>query len=444
MKVSISYSIYLLEMAQTRKRAKNTLDVDSPTKLRMMKALMGTGRSGVVSYVLVYAPWCGACRKFRKNIWDPSMRFPARHNRIAIRDDVFNNSPFAKKVPDLKYLPSMILVDEKGDVQVNAAPEGPTNILPTPTSVDQLVKMANVNVKALPVAAANQTNQTVAVNDILSTSSSMNNLNLSKPTNMNNVIANANKTAEIANNAAAKVKTNTVALNNASRNMLQKAIVNTTVAADNARKAAGNAKQSANSIKEMLAQIKNIVASAKGNTSPKENMNMAAKAAAAAAVAAAAAEAAEEAANEGTNAVEEANVNVNANANTNANAYANANVIEDEEEYENTNANVIEDEEEYTNAYEKANAMENEEEEDIFNNASNFSPPEGMMSKNGSLTTRYPTPPVAPQNYKKPSNMVGGKRATHGKLYKMLVAMNSRTTQRRGRATSKKLTRRTN
>ena len=67
-----------------------------------------------------------------------------------------------------------------------------------------------------------------------------------------------------------------------------------------------------------------------------------------------------------------------------------------------------------------------------------------MMSKNGSLTTKYPTPPVAPQNYKKPSNMVGGKRATHGKLYKMLVAMNSRKTQRRGRATSKKLTRRAN
>jgi hypothetical protein len=436
-------------MAQTRKRAKNTMDVDTSAKLGMMQTLMGKGKSGVVSYVLVYAPWCGACRKFRKNIWDPSMRFPAKHNRIAIRDDVFNNSPFAKKVPDLKYLPSMILVDEKGDVQVNSAPGGPTNILPTPTSVNQLVKMANVNVKPLPVAAAttdkaNAVNQTDAVNEILSKPTRMNDVNLSMPTNMNNVIANANKTAEIANNAAAKVKTNTVALNNASRNMLQKAIVNTTVAADNARKAAGNAKQSANSIKDMLAQIKNIVASAKGNTSPKENMNMAAKAAAAAAVAAAAAEAAEEAANEGTNAVDEANVNVNANANTNANAYANANVIEDEEEYMNTNANENVYANAYANAYanENANAMENDE--DIFNNASNFSPPDGMMSKDGSLTTRYPTPPVAPQNYKKPSNMVGGKRATHGKLYKMLVAMNSRTTQRKRHGLYKKLTRRSN
>jgi thiol-disulfide isomerase/thioredoxin len=420
-------------MAQTRKRAKNTLDVDSAAKLGMMKALMGKGKSGVVSYVLVYAPWCGACRKFRKNIWDPSMRFPAKHNRIAIRDDVFNNSPFAKKVPDLKYLPSMILVDEKGDVQMNAAPEGPTNILPTPTSVNQLVNMANVNVKPLPVA-----NQTAAVNEILSTPTSINNLNLSKPTNMNNVIANANKNAEIANNAAAKVKTNTVALNNASRNMLQKAIVNTKVAADNARKAAGNAKESANSIQSMLAQIKNIVASAKGNANANANTNMAAKAAAAAVAAAAAAEAAEEAANEGTNAVEDANSNTNFAVNTNENA----NVIEDEEEYVNANAN--------------ANIMENEdwededeEEDEILNNAanaSNFSPPDGMMSKNGSLTTRYPTPPVAPQNYKKPSNMVGGKRATHGKLYKMLVAMNNRKTQRKrhSRATSKKLTRRAN
>jgi hypothetical protein len=380
------------------------------------------------------------------------MRFPAKHNRIAIRDDVFNNSPFAKKVPDLKYLPSMIIVDEKGDVQMNAAPEGPTNILPTPTSVNQLVNMANVNVKPLSVAAAttNQKNQTNAVNEILSKPMSMNNMNLSKPTNMNNVIANANKTAEIANNAAAQVKANTVALNNASRNMLAKAIVNTKVAANSARKAAENAKESANSIKDMLAQIKNIVASAKGsaNANAKENANtnMAAKAAAAAAVAAAAAAAAEEAANEGTNAVEEANVNnVNANVNNvNANmnnVYANANV-------NNVNAYNTNDEEANTNAvnyedWEKEELMDMIPDEE-YNNASNFSPPDGMMSKNGSLTTKFPTPPVAPQNYKKPSNMVGGKRPSHGKLYKMLVAINSRTTQRKRRATSKKLTRRSN
>ena len=434
MKASICYSIYLLEMAQTRKRAKNTLDVDSPAKLGMMKALMGTGRSGVVSYVLVYAPWCGACRKFRQNIWDPSMRFPARHNRIAIRDDVFNNSPFAKKVPDLKYLPSMILVDEKGDVQMNVAPEGPTNILPTPTSVNQLVKMANVNVKPVPVAAAttnqaDQADQTDAVNEILS-----------KPTNINRIIANANKTAEIAKNAAAQVKANTVALNNASRNMLAKAIVNTKVAANSALKAAENAKESANSIRNMLGEIKNIVASAKGNANA--NTNMAAKAAAAAAVAAAAAEAAEEAANEGTNAVEEAaNTNVN-NANTyvnNANAYVNnANAYNTNDEEANTNAVNYED-------WEKEELMDMIPDEE-YNNPINFSPPDGMMSKNGSLTTKFPTPPVAPQNYKKPSNMMGGKRATHGKLYKMLVAINNRATQRkrRARATSKKLTRRAN
>jgi len=380
------------------------------------------------------------------------MRFPARHNRIAIRDDVFNNSPFAKKVPDLKYLPSMILVDEKGDVQMNAAPEGPTNILPTPTSVNQLVKMANVNVKPVPVAAAttnqaDQTDQTDAVNEILSKPMSMDNINknLSKPTNINRIIANANKTAEIAKNAAAQVKANTVALNNASRNMLAKAIVNTKVAANSALKAAENAKESANSIRNMLGEIKNIVASAKGNAST----NMAAKAAAAAAVAAAAAEAAEEAANEGTNAVEEvANTNMK-NANTyvnnanayvkNANAYVNnANAYNTNDEEANTNAVNYED-------WEKEELMDMIPDEE-YNNPINFSPPDGMMSKNGSLTTKFPTPPVAPQNYKKPSNMMGGKRATHGKLYKMLVAINSRTTQRkrRARATSKKLTRRAN
>jgi hypothetical protein len=251
---------------------------------------------------------------------------------------------------------------------------------------------------------------------------------LSKPTNINRIIANANKTAEIAKNAAAQVKANTVALNNASRNMLAKAIVNTKVAANSALKAAENAKESANSIRNMLGEIKNIVASAKGNANAKGNTNMAAKAAAAAAVAAAAAEAAEEAANEGTNAVEEA-----------ANTYVNnANAYNTNDEEANTNAVNYED-------WEKEELMDMIPDEE-YNNPINFSPPDGMMSKNGSLTTKFPTPPVAPQNYKKPSNMMGGKRATHGKLYKMLVAINSRATQRkrRGRATSKKLTRRAN
>jgi hypothetical protein len=256
---------------------------------------------------------------------------------------------------------------------------------------------------------------------------------------MNNVIANANKTAQIAKNAAAQVKANTVALNNASRNMLARAIVNTKVAAENARKAAGNAKESANSIRNMLGEIKNIVASAKGSTNTNASTNMAAKAAAAAAVAAAAAEAAEDAANEGTNAVEDANANnMNANAN-NMNANVNVN---------NVNAYNTNDEEANTNAvnyedWEKEELMDMIPDEE-YNNASNFSPPDGMMSKNGSLTTKYPTPPVAPQNYKKPSNMVGGKRPSHGNLYKMLVSMNNRTTQRKRHATSKKLTRRTN
>ena len=246
---------------------------------------------------------------------------------------------------------------------------------------------------------------------------------------MKNVIANANKTAEIAKNAAAEVKASTVALNNASRDMLAKAIVNTKVAADSAREAAENAKESANSIRNMLGEIKNLVASAKGNANAKGNTNMAAKAAAAAAVAAAAAAAAEEAANEGANAVEEANVNANTNVNVNANTNVNVNAV-NYEDWEKEELIDMIPEEEYNNPI----------------NTSNFSPPNGMMSKNGSLTTKFPTPPVAPQNYKKPSNMMGGKRATHGKLYKMLVAINSRTTQRKRqrRGLSKKLTRRAN
>ena len=55
---------------KTKKRSRNTLIVDSPAKLARLKKMVGN-KSNAVTFYLIYAEWCGACHKFRKNILGP-------------------------------------------------------------------------------------------------------------------------------------------------------------------------------------------------------------------------------------------------------------------------------------------------------------------------------------------------------------------------------------
>jgi hypothetical protein len=119
--------------------------VDSPSKIGKFE---DTVKSGKISIVLVYAEWCGACHRFRKNVWDPMLKRNAIHNRIEIRDDMVKNSPVSK---DWKfdYLPSLIVVDEKGVAQTFQQPDGSMkNAMKTPKDVKEMTRIVNVPVEA--------------------------------------------------------------------------------------------------------------------------------------------------------------------------------------------------------------------------------------------------------------------------------------------------------
>jgi len=106
-------------MAKTRKtkRAK-VLKVDADHKIKEMEKLLAKGS---ITIVLIYAEWCGACHRFMKNIWNPSCSTSARHQRIAVREDMVKNTSLANA--NFKYLPSLIVVDEKGQMQNFKTPE---------------------------------------------------------------------------------------------------------------------------------------------------------------------------------------------------------------------------------------------------------------------------------------------------------------------------------
>jgi len=389
-------------MPPTRKRGgaiHNSLIVDTPDKLPLMKRLMQKSGPGVVSYVLVYAPWCGACTRFRENVWDPSLNVPTTHNRIAVKDDVFNNSPMAKDVPDLKFLPSMFVVKD-GVIQLHKKPGGDTAIIPTPKTKEELLQMANVKLKAEANAKNTRAN---AIKDIFVKTESP----------VSTAIENANKNVIIANNATKEVKKMTVALNNASRNTLRTAIQNVSKAVVNAQAAAAAAKNSANSVKKM-------VENAKGDLNTKTNAN----AKAVVAAAAGAAVGAELAAVAATNAVKK---------NNNGSAVV---LPEDEQMPELVGPNTLEPNEDL-NMLEPNDNLNTLEPEPMTQLGSNNSIVPNIvtqpMAPEANVNSKNPTPEVAPQR--------GGRRTrrSKGKLYRMLVALNKKVLKRKTR--SKKLTR---
>ncbi len=119
------------------------------SKISELKKVLGQGK---VSFVLIFADWCGHCHTFMKNVWGPSCKTPAIHNRIAVREDMLPKTPLANA--NITGFPSIIVVDEKGDIQNFKGPEGPTNAIPNrPKTVEEMNQMVNVSLKPADEAA---------------------------------------------------------------------------------------------------------------------------------------------------------------------------------------------------------------------------------------------------------------------------------------------------
>jgi hypothetical protein len=124
--------------SQTRK-AKKALKVDSSSKIPELEKLL---KSGKLTVILVYADWCGACQRFKKDIWEPMCKKPASNNRAAVRDDVLNETSLRNA--KIQYLPSVIVVDENGNMSEQPGPRGEmTNAVPTPKNLAEMNAMVN-------------------------------------------------------------------------------------------------------------------------------------------------------------------------------------------------------------------------------------------------------------------------------------------------------------
>ena len=132
------------------KSTKSILRVKSASDIKKMERSLG---NGTINFVLIYADWCGACHRFKKNIWNPMCKGPAKHNRIEISNDMLQNSSLRNA--KFEYLPSLIVVDEAGNVQSFKTPEGKdTNAMPTPKTLADMKRIVNVPVNSLNLVKA--------------------------------------------------------------------------------------------------------------------------------------------------------------------------------------------------------------------------------------------------------------------------------------------------
>ena len=92
----------------TRKgqKGKKVIDVRSKNMIGNFEQLLGRGP---LTLVLIYADWCGACHRFRDEVWSPLTQLKnATMNRAAIREDMIANTSLANV--ERKFYPTLLLV----------------------------------------------------------------------------------------------------------------------------------------------------------------------------------------------------------------------------------------------------------------------------------------------------------------------------------------------
>ena len=115
--------------------------IDNLAKIPEFEKAIGSD----LCFVLVVASWCPACTRFKKNIWEPSLKKKALHKRVEIESELIKNTSLANTKFD--YLPSIIVV-ENGRAKEFSGPEGATNAMPTPKTLRDMTRIVNVPIKA--------------------------------------------------------------------------------------------------------------------------------------------------------------------------------------------------------------------------------------------------------------------------------------------------------
>lgn len=148
----------------TRKgqKGKKVIDVRSKNMIGNFEQLLGRGP---LTLVLIYADWCGACHRFRDEVWSPLTQLKnATMNRAAIREDMIANTSLANV--ERKFYPTLLLVGKDKKTATFVDENGAaTPAMPRKPTLDEdkesLTALVNSPTPLLPATSATAVSEAV-------------------------------------------------------------------------------------------------------------------------------------------------------------------------------------------------------------------------------------------------------------------------------------------
>ena len=150
------------------------IDVRSKNMIGNFEQLLG---KGPLTLVLIYADWCGACHRFRDEVWSPLTQLKnATMNRAAIREDMIANTSLANV--ERKFYPTLLLVGKDKKTATFVDENGaPTPAMPRKPTLDEdkesLTALVNSPTPLIPAAAAAANEVSEAVQEEMNLEESM-------------------------------------------------------------------------------------------------------------------------------------------------------------------------------------------------------------------------------------------------------------------------------